>query len=46
MNSREEIQQYQQEERLALWTFFFEAIRWMAQVATPIILALILWRHW
>ena len=46
MNSREEIERYRQEERLALFTFFVETVRFIAQIATPILLAALLWKNW
>lgn len=42
MNSHEDIRRYREEQREAM----FEFVRYIAQLATPVILLLILWRVW
>jgi hypothetical protein len=46
MNGREDIESYRLEQRNALLVLLVETVRFMAQIATPILLAALLWKSW
>jgi hypothetical protein len=39
-------QQHDREQRQLMWEFTFVVFRYIADVATPVLLAMILWKIW